>query len=347
MRATMRMGLEPGAVVSNLNPRLLFGLTAVFCAALLGNGYYLQFVQHLEPCPMCIFQRLCYAAIVVITIPFALLSSVVALWATGQTINIMTLGGLALAVGILVDEATVAVENIHSHLGRGVPLRRAVLDASGEVVGPRLLAMLAVVAVFVPSFFMTGVSRSLFVPLSLAVGFSMVASFVLSSTLVPVLAAWWLRHTAATAGDGWVDRLRHRLGRVLHRLMPVRALLVPVFILSSLGVTLAVGLTLGREIFPPSGVQAFQLRFRAPTGTRFEKTETLARDVLDVIREQAGPDGVDITLGYVGVHVGFSPGELLDFLLGIVGIDLADDDGFAPEERLRHVEAPREPSSAH
>src|SRR6185436_16976833 len=124
------------------------------------------------------------SAIVVITIPFALLMAVVALWGAGQTLNIMTLGGLALAVGILVDEATVAIENIHTHLSRGTPLARAVLDASAEVVVPRMLAMLSVVAVFVPSFFMAGVSRSLFVPLSLAVGFAMVASFFLSSALV-------------------------------------------------------------------------------------------------------------------------------------------------------------------
>jgi multidrug efflux pump subunit AcrB len=128
------------------------------------------------------------SVIVVVTIPFALLTAVVALWAVGQTINIMTLGGLALAVGILVDEATVAIENIHTHLARGTPVARAVLDASGEVVLPRALAMLSVVAVFVPSFFMTGVSRSLFVPLSLAIGFAMIASFLLSSSLVPVLS---------------------------------------------------------------------------------------------------------------------------------------------------------------
>src|SRR5215467_10750607 len=130
--------------------------------------------------------------IVILTIPFALLTSVVALWATGQTINIMTLGGLALAVGILVDEGTVAIENVHTHLARGTPVARGVLDASGEVVVPRLLAMLSVVAVFVPSFFMTGVSQSLFVPLSLAVGFAMIASFLLSSSLVPVLSVWML-----------------------------------------------------------------------------------------------------------------------------------------------------------
>ena len=247
------------------------------------------------------------SAIVVITIPFALLSAVVALWGAGQTINIMTLGGLALAVGILVDEATVAIENIHSHLSRGVPVARAVVDASGEVVVPRLLAMLSVVAVFVPSFFMTGVSRSLFVPLSLAVGFSMIASFLLSSSLVPVLSVWWLGNKRSPDAEpphqqDWVDRLRHRLAALLERLAPVRVLLVLVYLVVSLVIVAVVGTSLGREIFPPSGVKAFQLRFRAPAGTKFESTERLGREVLDVIKDTAGADSVDITLGYVGVQ---------------------------------------------
>src|SRR4029434_8734269 len=153
------------------------------------------------------------AGIVVVTIPFALLAAVIALWGAGQTINVMTLGGLALAVCILVDEATVAVRNIHTHLARGVAVAEGVLDASGEVVVPRMLAMLSVVAVFVPSFFMTGVSRSLFVPLSLAVGVAMIASFLLSSSLVPVLSVWLLgrrrRDTNATEHhNDPVDRVR-------------------------------------------------------------------------------------------------------------------------------------------
>ena len=140
------------------------------------------------------------ALIVVTTIPFALLAGVVALWGAGQTINIMTLGGLALAVGILVDESTVVMENIHSHLGQGRGRALAVLEASKEVQVPRLLAMLCIWAVFVPSFFMAGVSRSLFVPLSLAVGFAMGASYLLSSSLVPVLSTWILREHAAGSG---------------------------------------------------------------------------------------------------------------------------------------------------
>jgi len=247
------------------------------------------------------------AAIVVVTIPFALLAAVVALWAAGQTINIMTLGGLALAVGILVDEATVAIENIHTHLARGVAVARGVVDASAEVVVPRLLAMLSVVAVFVPSFFMAGVSRSLFVPLSLAVGFAMVASFLLSSSLVPVLSVWWLggrgRIPAERAhADDWVDALRARLVALLHRLAPARGPLVTAYVLVSIGVVAAVGLTLGREIFPPSGVNAFQLRFRAPAGTKFESTERIAGDILEEIRQEAGPGKVDTTLGYVGIQ---------------------------------------------
>ncbi|MFN8062891.1 MAG: efflux RND transporter permease subunit [Vicinamibacterales bacterium] len=245
------------------------------------------------------------AAIVVTTIPFALLAAVVALWGAGHTINIMTLGGLALAVGILVDEATVAIENIHTHLARGTPVARAVLDASAEVVVPRLLAMLSVVAVFVPSFFMTGVSRSLFVPLSLAVGFAMIASYLLSSSLVPVLGVWTLGRTHADTPDegaDWVDRLRTRLGALLTRLASGRMAVVGGYLVVAVAVVALVGPMLGREIFPPSGTSLFQLRFRAPAGTKFEATEQLGRAVLDEISAAAGPGNVNITLGYVGVQ---------------------------------------------
>src|SRR4030081_2300435 len=130
------------------------------------------------------------ALIVIMNIPFALLSAVIWLWASGQTINIMTLGGLALAVGVLVDEATVEIENIHTHLAGGMSRARSVIEACQKTITARLLSMLCVLAVFIPSLFMSGVGRQLFVPLSLAVGFAMISSFVLSSTLVPVLATW-------------------------------------------------------------------------------------------------------------------------------------------------------------
>jgi multidrug efflux pump subunit AcrB len=246
------------------------------------------------------------SAIVVVTIPFALLTAVVGLWAAGQTINIMTLGGLALAVGILVDEGTVAIENIHTHLERGAPLARGVLDASREVVVPRLLAMLSVIAVFVPSVFMTGISQALFEPLSLAVGFAMMASFLLSSSLVPVLSIWWLRGRAPQDGRtphrDWVDPLRRWLTRALAGLAPWRGPVVAVYVVLAAAIIAGVGLRLGRELFPAAGTEQFQLRVRAPAGTMFERTEQLATEVLAEINAAAGPGNVDVTLGYVGVQ---------------------------------------------
>src|SRR4051812_40748957 len=132
------------------------------------------------------------ALIVVINIPLSLMGAVLALWLTHQTVNIMTLGGLALAVGILVDEATVCIENIHTHLIRGQPLAQGVRDATTETAGPRLLAMLCILAMFTPTFFMAGAAKAMFIPLSLAVGFTMVTSYLLSSTLVPILSIWFM-----------------------------------------------------------------------------------------------------------------------------------------------------------
>ena len=144
----------------------------------------------------------------------------------------MTLGGLALAVGVLVDEGTVLLENIHVHLAQGEPKARAVLEASREVAIPRLLAMLSVLAVFLPSFFMVGPARSLFVPLSLAVGFSMGASYLLSSSLVPVLSNWLLKAEkvhAESSAEARFDRFRKRFYAWLDRLMAHPALLLGVY----------------------------------------------------------------------------------------------------------------------
>jgi multidrug efflux pump subunit AcrB len=164
--------------------------------------------------------------VVILNIPFALLGSLVGLWLTGQTLNLMTLGGLALAVGILVDEATVEVENIHTQFEHTPNIARAVRRGNQETAVPRLLAMLCILAVFIPSFFMTGSARALFVPLSLAVGFAMVASYLLSSTFVPVLSVWLLRHYhpphAAEARRFSFARLRDGYARLLGGLLRVR-----------------------------------------------------------------------------------------------------------------------------
>ncbi|HET8827440.1 MAG TPA: efflux RND transporter permease subunit, partial [Terriglobales bacterium] len=244
------------------------------------------------------------SAIVVTTIPFALLTAVVALWGAGQTINTMTLGGLALAVGILVDEATVAIENIHTHLAQGVPHAKAVLDASREVVIPRLLAMLCVLSVFVPSFFMTGVARSLFVPLSLSVGFAMAASYFLSSSLVPVMSTWILREPphSKDAGRSRMAEWRTKLGRILEKLMDHRKLVLSVYLGITFAIILLLGPLQGREIFPKVDAGQFQLRFRAPIGTRVGATEMMTLRLLDEIHTEAGANNVAVTLGYVGTQ---------------------------------------------
>ncbi|MGH9640861.1 MAG: efflux RND transporter permease subunit, partial [Terriglobales bacterium] len=243
--------------------------------------------------------------IVVITIPFALLMAVVALWALGQTINIMTLGGLALAVGVLVDESTVLLENIHVHLAQGEPKARAVLEASREVAVPRLLAMLSVLAVFLPSFFMVGPARSLFVPLSLAVGFSMGASYLLSSSLVPVLTNWLLKAEkilSESSMEARFDRFRGRFYATLDRLMAHPVLLLGVYAALAIGVLAFVGPRLPQEIFPSAAANQFRLRFDAPDGTRVPVTEEMTQRVLDAINHEAGPGNVALTLGYVGTQ---------------------------------------------
>ena len=240
------------------------------------------------------------AAIVVVTIPFALLGALVGLWLTGQTVNIMTLGGLALAIGILVDEATVAIENIHTHLAAGESLAAAVLRAGRETIGPRVLAMLSILAVFVPSFFMIGVARSLFVPLSLAVGFAMLASYVLSNTLVPVLAAGLLRDHPPHASHSVLDRVHAGHERVLARAFPLRWLVLAVYLLITLGGAALIVRSLGTDLFPAVDTGQFQLRLRASTGTRVERTEELALKALSVIDAEAGQGNVLTTLAFVG-----------------------------------------------
>lgn len=247
--------------------------------------------------------------IVVTTIPFALLTSVVALWFTGQTINIMTLGGLALAIGILVDEGVVLIENIdHTlQLEADLPIARGVLNATQRTVLPRFLALLSIVAVFIPSFLMTGVAQNLFVPLSLAVAFAMTASFLLSSSFLPVMFLWTHRqikrgHKALIAGRWDFDNVRDRWGALLERMVKIRWTVIGAYAAIVLVIVLVLGPHLGQELFPNVGATQFRLRFDAPTGTRAEDTEHLVMGVLDEIGKAAGRENVAITLGYVGTQ---------------------------------------------
>ncbi len=243
--------------------------------------------------------------VVVLNIPFALLGSLVALWLTGQSVNLMTLGGLALAVGILVDEATVEVENIHTQFEHTPNIARAVRRGNQDTAVPRLLAMLCILAVFIPSFFMQGAARALFVPLALAVGFAMVTSYLLSSTFVPVLSVWLLRHYHQPHGAarGWFSfaRLRDAYGWCLGGLLRLRWLLVPAYLGAAVLVVWLVGRQVGQEIFPAVDAGQFQMRLRAATGTRIEMTEQLAVQALEVVKKKVGPDNVAISAGYVGL----------------------------------------------
>jgi multidrug efflux pump subunit AcrB len=238
--------------------------------------------------------------IVVITIPFALLIAVVLLSLTGQTINIMTLGGLALAIGVLVDEGTVLLENIHVHLDAGESVPQAVYNASREVAMPRLLAMLAVLAVFIPSFFMTGPAHALFLPLSLAVGFAMLASYLLSSSLVPVLANWMLK--PITNGRRSEGHLSLRFERVLDRALGMKGLLLTAYAAITILILILIAPRLAEEIFPSAASKQFRLRIDAPDGTRVAVTEQLVKNVLAAIRDTAGEKNLGLSLGYVGVQ---------------------------------------------
>jgi multidrug efflux pump subunit AcrB len=244
--------------------------------------------------------------VVVLNIPFALCGAIVALWLTGQTINLMTLGGLALAIGILVDESTVEVENIHHQMEGTGSVARAVRRGNLQTAIPRLLAMLCVLAVFLPSFFMQGAAQALFVPLSLAVGFAMVTSYLLSSTFVPVLSTWLLRHHHHRPAEGEhrrsiFERGRDAYGLAVGAAVRLRWLIVPIYLAGALAVIVLLGQSLGLEIFPKVDAGRFQLRLRAPDGTRYEETERLAIAALDRIARDVGRDNVAISIGYVGL----------------------------------------------
>lgn len=279
--------------------------------------------------------------IVVLNIPLALFAAVLALWFTGQTINLMTLGGLALAIGILVDEATVSIENIHSHLQRGVPLARAVRDGSLETIVPRLLAMFCILAVFVSSFFMQGAARALFVPLSLAVGFSMIASYFLSSTFVPVMSVWLLKsgHDHSHDRKTLFDRLRAGYERVLSSFVSLRWIIVPAYLVGCIAIVTLIASQLGRGVFPVVDAGQFRLRMRAPDGTHIEKSEALAKQALSIIGDELGQENIELTLGYVGmIHSNFPVNAVYQWSRGpeeaILYVDLSEK-LHLPDEQMK------------
>ncbi len=243
------------------------------------------------------------ALIVVLTIPLALLTSATCLYLAGQTVNIMTLGGLALSVGILVDEATVTIENIHRHMEQGKRRARAVADACREIAGPKLLILLSILAVFVPALFMSGIPKAMFMPLSLAVGFAMIASFLLSQTFVPVVANWLLKdHLSHDADPVFSGRMKRRYEAYGQRLQGRFKSITILFLLCSFALAALLLMFTGTALFPSSDSGQVQVRLRMPVGTRFERTEDATRKLLQLSDSIAGKDNTDISSAFIGTQ---------------------------------------------
>jgi multidrug efflux pump subunit AcrB len=267
--------------------------------------------------------------IIATSIPLAVLASITALSALGQTMNIMTLGGLALAVGILVDDATVTIENINWHLEQGKDVKTAILDGAAQIVGPALVSLLCICVVFLPMFFLGGVAGYLFAPMAMAVVFAMIASFILSRTLVPTMAMYLLRahggaHIAevmaehdAQAGhkssrnplvrfqhsfEGRFEQVRGVYGQILDLAIRRRRLFLPVF-LGVMVASLALVPLLGRNFFPSVDSGEISLHVRAPIGTRIEETAAEFDHVEDLIRQAIPPAELESVVDNIGLPV--------------------------------------------
>jgi multidrug efflux pump subunit AcrB len=247
--------------------------------------------------------------IVLVNIPISIISSTLLLKMFGQTINIMTLGGLALAIGILVDESTVTIENIHRHLEMGKTKARAVADACHEIALPKLLILLSTLAVFAPAFLMTGVPQGMFLPLSMAVGFSMITAFLLSQTLVPVLSNWVLKDLVHDKAEGkspkpagGFERFKQRFLTFLGKGSKHYKLIITAYFLIAIGLTALIANSIGKTILPAANDGQFQVRLRAPQGSRLEHTEATLLQAQDVLYKMVGKQNVEIVSAFVGLQ---------------------------------------------
>lgn len=313
------------------------------------------------------------ALIVILTIPISVISGVFFLKLFGQTINLMSLSGLALAIGILVDESTVTIENIHQHLDMGKPKALAIWDACKEIALPKLLILLCILSVFAPAFTMTGIPGALFLPLALAIGFSMITSFLLSQTFVPVMANWLMKEGGHAKHDhahshnekeaaaekqayserkdyddnGKISRFeKFRMGfmRLIDRLMPKRKAIGIGYLVGVTAIAVMILGVIGQDVFPKVNSTQFQLRLRAPDGTRLERTEEKAITVLHEVENMVGHEHIGISSMYVGTHPSlFSVNPIYLFMAGpheaVLQVSLkdyhADMDDFKDELRAR------------
>jgi multidrug efflux pump subunit AcrB len=259
--------------------------------------------------------------IIALSIPLSVFTSLIILSALGETINLMTLGGLALAVGILVDDATVAIENIHRHMASGKSLHQAILDGAEEIAMPAFVSTLCICIVFVPMFFLTGTAHYLFVPLAEAVVFAMLASYVLSRTLVPTLVMWFYRNFNHYAGHDepgvwWLrplsalqigferafERFRGLHQALLGAILLHRRAFAVVFAAFCLG-TMLLAPQLGQDFFPTVDAGQFRLHLRARAGTRVEETTKLVDQVETVVRQEIPSEELHGILDNIGIPV--------------------------------------------
>jgi len=288
------------------------------------------------------------ALIVILTIPASIISGVLFLSLFGQTINIMTLSGLALAIGILVDESTVTIENIHQHLDMGKPKALAIWDACKEIAFPKLLILFCILAVFAPAFTMTGIPGALFLPLAMAIAFSMITSYLLAQTFVPIMANWLMKshhgHSTinaeefAAAGlqsetETWdqkktqfqkeegklspFERFRARFMRFLKRMVPYQKVIVIGYVVIISAIAIFLLTKIGRDVLPKVNSGQFQVRLRARDGIRMERTELKMVKVLKVLDELVGKENIAVTSAFVGQHPGqFSTSPIYLFMSG-------------------------------
>jgi len=317
------------------------------------------------------------AGIVIMTIPICVISSVFFLYLFHQTINIMTLSGLSLAIGILVDESTVTIENIHQHFDMGKPKALAIWDACKEIAFPKLLILFCILAVFAPAFTMTGIPGALFLPLSLAIGFAMIISYLMAQTFVPVMANWLMKNEhepkggkgheytmdddkdqfkekeetikhateAKGAKASKFDKFRAWFLGVMDKMLPRRKLIVTVYLVGAFGLAFLFFAIIGHDVLPKVNSGTFQLRLRGADGTRLERTETNTLTALHVLDSLVGKQNIAITSCMVGTHpASFSTNPIYLFMAGpqeaVMQVQLAESYKVNLDdlkERIRHA----------
>ena len=283
--------------------------------------------------------------IVIVSIPLSILVSIIVLAFLGQTLNVMTLGGMALAVGILVDDATVEIENVHRNFAMRKPIVKAILDGAAEIAVPAFVSTLCICIVFVPVVFISGSAKSLFVPLAMAVVFAMLTSYFLSRTLVPTLMRYLLGREAAQHAGHVVaegigarlharfnrafDRLRHAYGSWLALVLGNRAAFVAVFLGFVVATSAVLFPLIGRDFFPSVDAGLIKLHVRGPPGTRIEETERHFAQIEDTIRTVIPSHEIETLLDNIGtpasgLNMSLSEGALISSADGQIMIALKE-----------------------